>query len=141
MAKVKQDKNIIKANVVSKGEPIKANIVQNEKTIKANPTKIPSATTEVKGIVRLATDDEALEGVSKDTAITPHTLKLATNFVFEQAMPSKEWEIEHPLNKQPNISVTDTAGNTQAPDEIIYNSNNSITVKFVGSFAGYAILN
>lgn len=141
MAKVKQDKNIIKANIVGKNEPIKANIVQNEKTIKANPSKIPSATTEVKGIIRIATDNEALEGLSDNTAITPHTLKLATNFVFEQGIASKTWEIEHPLNKQPNVSITDTAGNTQIPDDIIYNSNSSITVKFVGSFAGYAILN
>jgi len=141
MAKVKQKEKIIKAKIVDSNIPINAKIVQAENTIKANPTKIPSATTKIKGIIRIATDDEALEGVSQDTAITPHTLKLATNFVFEQAMPSKVWEIEHPLNKRPDVSVTDTAGNTQVPDEIIYNSNSSITVKFLGSFAGYAILN
>ena len=59
MAKVKQDKNIIKANVVSKGEPIKANIVQNEKTIKGSGTRRKRFYLHIKMVVRMGHENMA----------------------------------------------------------------------------------
>ena len=73
MANVSGGKKI-KGNVIGKAKPIKANVAQNKNTIKANITNYPSATTEHKGIIRIATDEEAIEGSSANTAITPHTL-------------------------------------------------------------------
>ena len=63
------------ANINNPDVIIKANVVQGENVIKAYPSLNPTASTERKGIIRIATDEEALEGVDKGIAITPHTLK------------------------------------------------------------------
>lgn len=63
------------------------------------------------------------------------------NFVFEQAIASDTWTIEHNLNKYPSVMVVDSAGNAQIPDEIQYNSIDKITVTFISAFAGTAYLN
>ena len=63
------------------------------------------------------------------------------NFVFEQAIASATWVIEHDLNKYPSVSVVDSAGTMQIPDEIKYDSENQITITFISAFAGKAILN
>ena len=128
-------------NVRNENSSIKANIIQNNNSIKSNVTGIPSATTERKGLIRIATDEEAIEGILENTAITPHTLNLVTNYVHEQAIASDIWVIEHNLNKHPSITVVDTVGKAQFPDEVIYDSENQITVTFIGAFAGKAYLN
>ena len=63
------------------------------------------------------------------------------HFVFEQEIPSDTWQITHNLEKRPSVTVVDSAGNMQMPDEVTYNDDNTITIKFVGSFAGKAFLN
>lgn len=63
------------------------------------------------------------------------------HFVFEQEIPSDTWQITHNLGKRPSVTVVDSAGNMQMPDEVTYNDDNTITIKFVGSFAGKAFLN
>jgi hypothetical protein len=63
------------------------------------------------------------------------------HFVFEQEIPSNLWHITHNLDKRPSVTVVDSAGNMQMPDEVTYESNNAITVKFLGAFAGKAFLN
>lgn len=63
------------------------------------------------------------------------------HFVFEQEIPSDTWHITHNLEKRPSVTVVDSAGNMQMPDEVTYNDDNTITIKFVGSFAGKAFLN
>lgn len=62
-------------------------------------------------------------------------------FTFEQEIPSNIWVIQHNLGRNPCIMVVDSAGTVQMPDEINYDSDNQITVKFLGSFAGKAFLN
>ena len=147
---------------------IKATLINDKKEIKSNAQTVPSATTKKKGIIRIATDEEAIEGISEDTAITPHTLKNATEnkidevigddlidverngnsititsktFIYEQGLASDTWVIVHNLNKRPTVSAVDTAGNLQIPDDVNYDNDNQITVKFIGAFAGYAYLN
>ena len=76
MANLQQpQEKTIKANISSVDNFINANIVDNDNTIKANHATARSATTERKGLIRIATDSEALEGTDKTIAITPHTLK------------------------------------------------------------------
>lgn len=120
---------------------IKANIVQNDKTIKSNISNIPSATTEHKGIIRIATDEEAIEGVSENTAITPHTLGLVTHYTHEQGIASDVWVIEHNLNKEPSVTVVDSADEEHIPDRKVYNNKNQVTLYFLSEFAGKAYLN
>jgi len=52
-----------------------ANLITNQNTIKANISKNPSATTEQKGIIRIATNEEVTLGENNSTAVTPLTLK------------------------------------------------------------------
>ena len=139
MAKVKGKKEI-KANIIGASSPINANIVKNDKKIQSNPSIVPSATTERKGIIRIATDEEAIEGVSANTAITPHTLRLVTNYVHEQGVASDTWIINHNLNKRPSIMVVDSADNVVEGAET-YIDENTIEVRFNGAFKGKAYLN
>lgn len=129
----------IKGNIIGKTKPIKANVAQNKNTIKANITNSPSATEEHKGLIRIATEQEAIEGVSTNTAITPHTLRLVTNYVHEQGEASNVWIINHNLNKRPQITVTDSAGNVQSGVEK-YIDDNTIEIYFNNKFKGTAIL-
>lgn len=62
-------------------------------------------------------------------------------FVFEQGIASDVWEIQHNLNKYPSVFVVDSSGSAQIPDEIVYNSENKITITFIAAFAGKAFLN
>lgn len=65
----------------------------------------------------------------------------STNFTFEQGIASNTWVIEHNLNKMPTIFVVDSTNRVQIPDDIIYNSENVMTVIFLAAFAGKAYLN
>lgn len=102
---------------------------------------LPTATEVRRGIARLATAEEAIEGVSADTIITPRTLRIVTHYTHDQAIASDKWVIEHNLNKRPSCHVVDSAGNIQMPNEIVYDSDNQVTIYFISSFAGYAYLN
>lgn len=148
MANVRNNRNVIRANVVSRNTPVQANSVISNEPITSRLTNIPYSTTEKAGIIRIATDNEASEGLSDNTVITPHTLKNAINdiissetYVFEQSIATEIWTIQHNLNKFPSCIVVDTAGTVQIPDDIIYNSSNQITIQFMSAFAGYAYLN
>lgn len=131
----------IKANIVGGGTPISANIVKEKKVIKSQISQVPSATTEQKGIIRIATDEEAIAGVDEKTAITPHTLNKVTTYTHEQGIASDVWEIEHNLNKKPSVTVVDTADEEQIPDRKVYNTKNKVTLYFLSEFAGKAYLN
>lgn len=138
-------KKTIKANIIGGGTPISANMVQNTTTIKTNASRVPSATTEQKGIIRIATEEEVVEGLSNNTAITPYTLKQTVvsdkHYTHSQAIASDVWVINHNLNKKPSIIVVDSARNVQIPDDIQITSDNSITIKFIAAFSGEAYLN
>ena len=62
-------------------------------------------------------------------------------FVFEQGIASATWVVEHNLDKYPSVSIVDSAGNAQMPDEINYENENKITITFTAPFAGKAYLN
>ena len=133
--------NKIKANVIGGGTPISANIIQEQKVVKANTIGVPSATTERKGVIRIAKNEEAIDGLDNTIAITPYTLKLATHYVHEQGIASDTWIINHNLEKEPSVVVVDTAGEEQIPDRKVYNSKNQVTLYFLSEFAGKAYLN
>ena len=70
-----------------------------------------------------------MDGISDNTVITPSALKKMANFdknfIYEQAVPSNEWVIEHGLNKKPSITVVDSA------DKVV-----NTTIKATGAVAG-----
>jgi hypothetical protein len=71
-------------------------------------------------------------GFSPDSAHATYT--------HNQASPSSTWSIVHNLNCRPAVTIVDSGGNVQI-GEVLYVSDNAITVSFVSAFGGYAYLN
>lgn len=132
--------NTIKANIVENSSTINANIVPEAKKVKALVTGVPYATTEKRGIIRIATLEETIEGEDNTTAITPYTLNKATTYVHIQGVASDTWVINHNLNKKPSITIVDSADNVVEGAEK-YIDNNTIEIYFNGAFKGRAYLN
>ena len=57
-----------------------------------------------------------------------------------QNTPASTWVITHGLNKNPSITVVDSAG-SQVEGAVTINSLNQITINFCGAFSGKAYLN
>lgn len=71
-----------------------------------------------------------------------HTVTItSTTYVHTQAIASDTWVIQHNLNKHPSVVAVDSAESVQIPDDIDYDTNNRITVKFLSGFSGKAYLN
>lgn len=62
------------------------------------------------------------------------------NFVFDMAIASDLWTIEHNLDKYPSVSVVDSGGNIVC-GIVHYIDKNSLTIEFNGAFTGKAYLN
>jgi hypothetical protein len=62
------------------------------------------------------------------------------SYVHNQISASTIWDINHDLNKFPNITIVDSAGNVVVGD-IQYISENEIAVVFSAPFSGKAYLN
>jgi hypothetical protein len=69
MANVKKDKKVINASIISESTPIKAML-----------TTFSYATTTKAGIIRIATNEEAITGTDNSLAITPYTLSNSLSF-------------------------------------------------------------
>lgn len=128
---------------------MRANLIKTSGTIKAQISGYtpPQATETTRGTIRIATEEEALEGLSHNTAITPYTLHEVigsitgnTTYIHEQGEASDVWEINHNLNKLPSITVVDSAENVVVGDEQ-YIDKNTVIISFNSSFKGKAYLN
>jgi hypothetical protein len=62
-----------------------------------------------------------------------------TTYTHNQASPSSSWTITHNLGRRPSVTIVDSAGNVQI-GEVLYSSDNQITVTFAAAFGGYAYL-
>ncbi len=69
---------------------------------------------------------------------TSFDYKLA--FVYEQAVAANVWEIAHNLNREPSVTVVDTANNVVV-GYVTYIDKNNIVVTFNAAFKGKAYLN
>lgn len=65
---------------------------------------------------------------------------LDKTYTHNQKSASKEWRIEHGLNKMPAVTIQDSAGNTVI-GEIEYVDMNTVVLSFSGAFSGKAYLN
>jgi hypothetical protein len=70
-----------------------------------------------------------------DAVATDPTL----GFSFVQGSAAAQWVIDHPLSFQPNVTVTDSAGD-QVEGSVVYSSPSRVTVSFSAPFAGTAYL-
>ena len=129
---------------------IKGKIINSDTTIHANTLGYtPSKATETQmGLIRIATLQEALEGISKTTAITPNSLRevidnlgvVDAKYVHEQNEAAEIWIINHNLNKKPSITIVDSA-ETVVVGEEEYIDNNRLIIRFKNKFKGKAYLN
>ena len=144
MANIKNENVKVKAKILDTDVTIKSKIGTKDVKVKSNINIVPSATTERKGIIRIATEQEAIEGVDNTTAITPYTLSKVIisdkTYTHEQGISSDTWVIEHNLGKHPSVTVVDTAG-TVFTASVEYNSDNVCTVYINGATKGKAYLN
>ena len=63
-----------------------------------------------------------------------------STYTHTQATASSSWLVSHGLGRRPSVTIVDSAGNVQI-GEVLYTSDNSITVTFASAFGGYAYLN
>lgn len=78
-----------------------------------------------------------LIGVSREGQAVTIT---SQTFVFEQGVPSAQWQIVHNLNKYPSVALVDSSGR-QFRAQIDYTDLNSLTVTMNGGITGKAYLN
>jgi len=74
------------------------------------------------------------------TTSTSTNVVSGSTYTHSQASPSSTWTINHNLGRRPSVTVVDSSGNVQI-GEVLYNSDNQITVSFAAAFGGYAYLN
>jgi hypothetical protein len=61
-------------------------------------------------------------------------------YTHTQASASATWTIVHNLNCKPSVTIVDSGGNLQIGD-VLYDSDNQITLAFAAAFSGFAYLN
>lgn len=61
-------------------------------------------------------------------------------YIHDQIASSKNWTINHGLNKYPSVAVADSAGSIVIGD-VKYIDDNTVTVRFNSEFSGKAYLN
>lgn len=108
--------------------PIDVETIDGEIVISLNPTtvSVEASTTGPQGPQGL----QGVQGPAGDKAIAYRHI---------QAEVSDTWVITHNLNFYPNVTVLDSAGSI-CEGEIIYTSQNALTVTFSGAFSGEAYL-
>ena len=85
--------------------------------------------------VIISPDDQFTATVSSSTTIVGQT-----TYTHSQSVASATWTINHNLGRKPSVTIADSGGNVQI-GEVLYNSDNEITVTFAAAFGGYAHLN
>lgn len=79
--------------------------------------------------------------VGEDGDIIATDVPIADKYLeFLQVVPSDQWYIVHNLDKNPSVTVNDSAGTTVV-GEIEYLNSNSLIISFQAPFSGKAYLN
>lgn len=74
------------------------------------------------------------------TATTGTSIVEPSTYVHSQSSASSTWTISHGLGRKPSVTIVDSSGNVQI-GEVLYDSDNQITLAFAAAFSGYAYLN
>lgn len=90
-------------------------------------------------------DKVAGKQLSTEDFTTTHKTKLESlesdkYYQHIQALPASVWTIDHPLDKYPSVTVTDSAG-TMMIGLVEYPSRSQVVVTFNAGFSGHAELN
>jgi hypothetical protein len=95
----------------------------------------PVTVTEVNRNVSVTSPASSSLTVSTAAASSPHG-----TYTHTQTSASATWTVVHNLNCKPSVTIVDSAGNVQI-GEVLYDSNNQITLAFAAAFSGFAYLN
>jgi hypothetical protein len=85
--------------------------------------------------VIIAEENQNSVTISSSTAIVGQV-----TYTHNQSSAASSWVIVHNLGRRPSVTIVDSGGNVQIGD-VLYNSDNQITVNFSAAFGGYAYLN
>lgn len=77
--------------------------------------------------------------IKQPTTVT-NVYAVDANYVHDQGVAAATWTIQHNLNKKCSVTVVDSA-NQIVVGEIVYDSDNQVTITFSGSFSGKAYFN
>lgn len=86
--------------------------------------------------VIVSPDSQTNTTVSTSTTVVSGSV----TYVHTQGSAASSWTINHNLGRKPSVTIVDSGGNVQI-GEVLYNSDNQITVSFAAAFGGYAYLN
>ena len=81
-----------------------------------------------------------IDGVFYDFSVFTLSSQGTPTFIFNQAVASTQWDIQHNLGKFPSVSVINN-NNVVINGEIKYIDNNNIQLNFSAGFSGKAYLN
>ena len=83
-----------------------------------------------------------INGITLEGNKTSEELNIISDkhFMYEQLTPTARWEIAHPLNKYPSVTIIDSAGSVVVGD-IEYIDASNVIVYFQAAFTGKAFLN
>ena len=83
-----------------------------------NINGIANASTNIAGVIKIATDDDILAGINTTKAVSPKQLKDAIDRAIQggddkhykhtQTIPSSHWIVVHNLHKKPGVEVVDS---------------------------------
>lgn len=93
--------------------------------------------------VILSSDSQVVVSGDPQTSATVASTTAIVNqvtYVHTQGSASSSWTITHNLGRRPSVTIVDSGGNVQI-GEVLYTSDNEITVSFAAAFGGYAYLN
>jgi hypothetical protein len=119
------------------GEQVAASIEAESNIINARiDSEVETLNTEINKKVETITGSPLIDAQRTDNTVT----LTSKTFVFEQAIASKVWEIEHNLNKRPSIILTYYNGE-QFEGYREYIDNNNARIILENAATGYAYLN
>lgn len=95
----------------------------------------PVTVTEVNRNVSVTSPASSSLTVSTAAVPNPHG-----TYTHTQTSASATWTVVHNLNCKPSVTIVDSAGNVQI-GEVLYDSDNQITLAFAAAFSGFAYLN
>lgn len=123
---------------------MESKIVLNQKTNNITITNAPTGTSQLS-----STKNGTLSIIGGSTAIVnalieKHNLDKEAHknlwYVHEQGIASDRWEIQHNLNREPSVTVVDTANNV-VTGYVTYVDKNNILITFNAAFKGKAYIN
>ena len=121
------------------GESARIEVGEALNYIKTGTSEIEDAVQE--GLTRVGIQINRAEDYANSAAESAEmAYRYRSTFIFEQALASDTWIINHNLNKYPSVTIVDSSGNVFHP-AVQYVDENKCIVSMNGATTGNAYLN